>query len=61
MRGRTSSEVVAQTFHHEKYEADVAAQDQPTAAALAPLAVAIALKLAEIERFTGRTAPTVIT
>lgn len=60
MRGRTSSEVVAQTFHHEKYEADVAAQDQPTAAALAPL-VAIALKLAEIERFTGRTAPTVIT
>ena len=48
----------------EKYQAaagaDPALLDLPTAAALANL-VKIALELSQIERITGRSAPTVIT
>jgi phosphoglucomutase len=44
----------------EAYQADAAKLDMPTAAALADL-VAVALDLAQVARYTGRHAPTVIT
>jgi len=44
----------------EKYEADASKLDMKTADALADL-VAIALETADIEKYTGRKEPTVIT
>ena len=44
----------------ERYEPDVARQDEDVQAVLAPL-IAIAEELAEISRRTGRDAPSVIT
>jgi len=44
----------------EKYEPDVSKQGLPSSEVLKPLAD-LAIKLARLEEFTGRTAPTVIT
>lgn len=44
----------------EAYQADTDKLDMPTAVALADL-VTLALDLAQVARFTGRDAPTVIT
>jgi phosphoglucomutase len=56
----TGTEGATLRVYVERFEPDPARHDQPTQEALADL-IAIAHGLAEIERRTGRTAPTVIT
>jgi phosphoglucomutase len=56
----TGTEGATLRVYLERYEPDVAAQSEPTQAALAPL-IRLAQRLARIREHTGRTEPSVVT